>query len=47
MKRHIISVVVTFLVTYLAIQVWRAGYETYVMGFVVACVTNLMFQVYK
>jgi len=47
MKRHIISVVLAFLMAYIAINLYRAGYETFVIGFLAATVSHLMFKVYE
>ena len=47
MKRHIIWAVLAFLASYIAIAVYRAGYETYVIGFLAAAMTYLTFKVYE
>jgi hypothetical protein len=46
MKRHIIAVVLAFLASYIAVAVSRAGYETYVIGFLAAEMTYLLVKGY-
>jgi hypothetical protein len=44
MKRYIITIVLPFLASYIAIAAYRAGYETYVIGSLAAGTTYLMFK---
>jgi hypothetical protein len=46
MKRHIISYVSAFLMAWIAINLYRAGYESYVIVFLASVVTLLTFKVF-